>query len=527
MQPPADLNAALRRLPKVDEVLATPAAQELLKRAPRWAVVAAIRGEIDRLRRGVRGQGGSAERGAGPGGESGGGEGSVDAAERGAGGGGESGGGAGSVDSASADVVAARVDDNARALRVDGDALAAGVDALLRPSLQPLLNATGVVLHTNLGRAPLAAAAIARIDAIARGYSNLEYKLDERRRGSRHEHVTRILTQLTGAEDALVVNNCAGAVLLALSSLAAGREVIVSRGELVEIGGAFRVPDVMRASGARLVEVGTTNRTHARDYADAIGDATALLLKVHRSNFALVGFTAELTVAELAALGGARKVPVMMDLGSGALTDLRALGLGGNGGDVEPSLPDLIAAGADVVACSGDKLLGGPQAGILVGKKHYLAPMKSHPLLRALRPDKLTLAALEATLELYRDGRSHEIPALAMLSTPEPTLQVRAQQLSVLCQEYSATLQFTPVRVRSAVGGGALPLCEPWSWAVAVTARRGDGPSAEAIDARLRRADPPLIGRIADDRLLLDVRTLGDDDLPAAARAFRTAESLS
>jgi L-seryl-tRNA(Ser) seleniumtransferase len=496
MQPPADLNAALRRLPKVDEVLETPAAQKLLERAPRWAVVAAIRGEIERLR--VRART------------------TVDVAKQRAAGPAVSGGGEGSVDSASVASVAEA------GLTVDGAALAAGVDELLRPSLQPVLNATGVVLHTNLGRAPLAPSVIARIGEIARGYSNLEYKLDERRRGSRHEHVTRILTQLTGAEDALVVNNCAGAVLLALSSLASGREVIVSRGELVEIGGAFRVPDVMRASNARLVEVGTTNRTHARDYEEAITGDTALLLKVHRSNFAIVGFTAELGVAELAAVGRARKLPVMMDLGSGALTDLRALGLGD-----EPSLPELVAAGADVVACSGDKLLGGPQAGILVGKKQYLAPMKSHPLLRALRPDKLTLAGLEATLELYRDGRSHEIPALAMLATPEPTLEARAGRLAALCREVSSTLDLTPVRVRSAVGGGALPLCEPWSWAVAVSARRPDGPTAEAIDARLRRADPPLVGRIADDRLLLDVRTLGDDDLPAAARAFRTGESLS
>jgi L-seryl-tRNA(Ser) seleniumtransferase len=477
MQPPADLNAALRRLPKVDEVLATPVAQELLQRAPRWAVVAAIRVEIDRLRQRLRGK--------------------SDAAN-----------------------------DDGRALSLDGKSLQAEVDELLRPSLQPVLNATGVVLHTNLGRAPLAALALARVGEVARGYSNLEYRLDERRRGSRHEHVTHILTQLTGAEDALVVNNCAGAVLLALSSLAAGREVIVSRGELVEIGGAFRVPDVMRASGAKLVEVGTTNRTHARDYAEAITPATALLLKVHRSNFALVGFTAELTVAELVELGRVHALPVMMDLGSGALTDLRALGLGPQT-EAEPSLIDVVKAGADVVACSGDKLLGGPQAGILVGKKQHITAMKSHPLLRALRPDKLTLAALEATLELYRDGRTHEIPTLVMLSTPEPTLHIRAQQLSVLCQQMSTTLTFTPVRVRSAVGGGALPLCEPWSWAVAVTAKTGDGPDAEAIDARLRHADPPLIGRIADDRLLLDVRTLGDHDLPAAAQAFRTAESLS
>jgi L-seryl-tRNA(Ser) seleniumtransferase len=503
MQPSADLNAALRRLPKVDEVLATPAAQELLQRAPRWAVVAAIRGEVERLRARVKAAA------AGEGAHAG-----VEHVARD----GEL------VDARDGELGDARAlaEVDARALaEVDARALAAEVEELLKPSLQRVLNATGVVLHTNLGRAPLAPSAIARVQEVARGYSNLEYRLDERRRGSRHEHVARILTQLTAAEDALVVNNCAGAVLLALSSLAAGREVIVSRGELVEIGGAFRVPDVMRASGARLVEVGTTNRTHARDYEGAIGGDTALLLKVHRSNFAVVGFTADVSVRELSAIGRARKLPVMMDLGSGALADLRALGIGD-----EPGLRDVVADGADVVACSGDKLLGGPQAGILVGKKEFIAPMKEHPLLRALRPDKLTLAALEATLELYRDGRQHEIPTLGMLATPEPTLKARAEALSALCQDIAA-LVCEPVRVKSAVGGGALPSAEPWSWAVAVRARRGDAPSAEAIDACLRRANPPLVGRIGDGRLIIDVRTLGDDDLPAAARALRSAESLS
>lgn len=461
MQPPADLNAALRRLPKVDEVLASPALRGLLERAPRWAVVTAVRAELARLR-------GELKRDA-----------------------------------------EARAD-------VDVAAVSAEVQQLLAPSLQPVLNATGVVLHTNLGRAPLAPSAVERVAAIARGYANLEYKLDERRRGSRHEHVSALLATLTGAEDALVVNNCAAAVLLALSQLAAGRGVIVSRGELVEIGGSFRVPDVMRASGARLVEVGTTNRTHARDYEAAIDEATALLLKVHRSNFAVVGFTAEVSVLELAEIAHARGIHCMVDLGSGALTDLRALGLGQG----EPTVPEIVKAGADVVTFSGDKLLGGPQAGILVGKRALVTAMRSHPLLRALRPDKLTLAALEATLELYRDGRTSEIPTLAMLSAPEPTLQARAETLSAVCQEAAPSLSSTPVRVRSAVGGGALPTVEPWSWAVAVAARAPGGPSAEALDARLRRGDPPVVGRIAEDRLLLDVRTLGDEDLPAVARAL-------
>src|SRR6185312_7650278 len=313
MQTPADRNAVLRRLPKVDEVLASPAVRGLLERAPRWAVVAAVRGEIERLR---------------------------------------------------AEIVAER----STAVDVDAGKVAGEVAALLQPSLQPVVNATGVVLHTNLGRAPLAAAAVERVAAIARGYTNLEYRLDARRRGSRHEHVAELLATLTGAEDALVANNCAAAVLLALSQLAAGRGVVVSRGELVEIGGSFRVPDVMRASGARLIEVGTTNRTHARDYANAIDGDTALLLKVHRSNFAIVGFTTEVAPRELADIAHAKNLVAMVDLGSGALADLRALGLAPREQD-EPLVPELIRDGIDLVTFSGDKLLGGPQAGILVGKR--------------------------------------------------------------------------------------------------------------------------------------------------------------
>lgn len=467
MQPPLDLNAALRRLPKVDEVLASPAVKGLLAQAPRWAVLTAVRAEIERLRRALLATAGELP-----------------------------------------------------AVEVDAAAVARGVARLRAPSLQPVLNATGVVLHTNLGRAPLARTALERVVEVAQGYANLEYDLDERRRGSRHAHVAALLTRLTGAEEALVVNNCAGAVLLALSQLASGKEVIVSRGELVEIGGSFRVPDVMRASGARLVEVGTTNRTHARDYEAAVGPDTALLLKVHRSNFAIVGFTADVSVAELVPLGRARGLPVMVDLGSGALVAIDA-----PDEPSEPTIQQVVAAGADVVTCSGDKLLGGPQAGILLGKRAVLAPMRHHPLLRALRCDKMTLAALEATLELYRDGREEEVPTLAMLRTAEPTLAARAEALATACRAADPDLEFRPLRVRSAVGGGALPGCEPWSWAVAVTACAADGPGAAALEARLRRGRPPVVGRIAEDRLILDVRTLGDEDLPAVARAFakRTA----
>ncbi|HZS36094.1 MAG TPA: L-seryl-tRNA(Sec) selenium transferase [Polyangia bacterium] len=480
MNPPADggadrVNATLRRLPKVDDVLERPAVRGLLERAPRWAVVSAVRGEIERLRARLL--------------------------ER--------------APSESAEPQSP--------VELDERAVGARVEALLRPSLVRVLNATGVVLHTNLGRAPLAEAAVARVAEIARGYSNLEYKLDERRRGSRHDHVSGLLRELTGAEDALVVNNCAGAVLLALAATAQGRSAIVSRGELVEIGGSFRVPDVMRASGVKLVEVGTTNRTHAKDYEAAIGDDTALLLKVHRSNFAVVGFTAEVSAGELAAIGRARKLGTMVDLGSGALADLRALGLP-DGGEPEPTARELVATGTDLVTFSGDKLLGGPQAGVLVGRAHAIAPCRSHPLLRALRPSKLTLAALEATLELYRDGRLGEIPTLAMLTTPEPTLEARARKLRDACAQARPELAFDAARVRSAVGGGALPLCEPWSWAVAVTSN--GGVSADALDAGLRAADPPVVGRISDGRLLLDARTLGDEEIMLVARAFATSKKF-
>jgi L-seryl-tRNA(Ser) seleniumtransferase len=461
MGQPVDVSAVLRRLPKVDEVLGTEPIRSLLDRAPRWAVREAVRGEIERLRALLR---------------------------------------------------------EGRDLdpSVDPAAVERQVKVLLEPSLVRVLNATGVVLHTNLGRAPLAEAALERVREVCGGYANLEYDLDERRRGSRHDHVRGLLAELTGAEDALVVNNCAGAVLLALAALAQGREAVVSRGELVEIGGSFRVPDVMRASGVRLVEVGTTNRTHPRDYENAAGESTALFLKVHRSNFAVTGFTAEVSWAELAALATARGLLSMVDLGSGALIDLRAAGLdSGN----EPSLAEVVRAGVDLVACSGDKLLGGPQAGLLVGRREVIARCRSHPLMRALRPSRLTLAALEATLELYRDDRAREVPALAMLLAPEATLEARARALGTACAAATSRCTFEVVRVRSAVGGGALPECEPWSWAVAVSAR---GLSAADLDGVLRRARPPVVGRIADEKLLLDVRTLGDRDLPHVASSFIT-----
>jgi L-seryl-tRNA(Ser) seleniumtransferase len=378
------------------------------------------------------------------------------------------------------------------------------------PKLKPVINATGVVLHTNLGRAPLARAAVERVTAIAQGYCNLELDLDEGERGSRYAPVVELLCSLTGAEDALVVNNCAAAVLLTFSALAGGREAIVSRGELVEIGGGFRVPDVMRQSGATMIEVGTTNRTRVADYEAALSERTGLLVKVHRSNFAVVGFTEEATTRELAALGQARGVPVFEDLGSGSLRALHAEGL-----SHEPTVASVVGAGADVVAFSGDKLLGGPQAGVIVGRKAVLERLRKHPLNRALRIDKLTVAALEATLELYRDGREDEaIPTRAALLVSASTLQARAQRLSGLL----GTLPHRVVESEGRVGGGCMPLAAPGSWAVALPGAR-----AAELHEQLRAGAPPIVARIVDDEVWLDVRCLSDTELEVVARAVQRA----
>ncbi|MCE9577965.1 MAG: L-seryl-tRNA(Sec) selenium transferase [Deltaproteobacteria bacterium] len=405
---------------------------------------------------------------------------------------------------------------------IEGSTVIAAAQALAQVSLRPVINATGVVLHTNLGRAPLAPAAIDAVVEVARGYANLEYDVDRGARGSRHAHLAGLLRAITGAEDAVVVNNNAAATMLGLAALAAGREVIVSRGELVEIGGSFRLPDVLRMSGCRLVEVGTTNKTRLADYEAAIGPDTALLLKVHRSNFAIVGFTAEVSASELATLGRARGVASMIDLGSGALVDRaaqRALGL-----PEEPPVAEAVASGVDLVCFSGDKLLGGPQAGILAGDAAAIARARSHPLMRALRPDKLTIAALAATLALYRADRAGEIPVLAMLALGDGALADRAGRLKVAIGEV-AGIAVEVVACTGMVGGGTLPLAELPSWAVAL--RRADeaGPGADAIDAALRSGAVPVIARIDDARVLLDVRTIADSDLGTVAAAVRALAS--
>ena len=361
------------------------------------------------------------------------------------------------------------------------------------PSLRPALNATGVIVHTNLGRAPLAAAAIERATAVAAGYSNLEYDLEAGTRGSRHSHLGAILAELTGAEDGMAVNNNAAAVMLTLAALAGGREVPISRGELIEIGDGFRIPEVLAQSGARLVEVGSTNRTRIGDYARALGPDTGAVLRVHQSNFRMVGFTEAPSLHELCALAAEHGVPVIDDLGSGQLIDLPDLA-------DEPTARSSVEAGATVVCFSGDKLLGGPQAGVIVGATEAVARVRRHPLARAVRIDKLSLAALEATLELYHDPARavREVPVLRAAAEPAAAVRERAERLA-------ARLGGDVVATTARVGGGAVPLLEIESFACAL-----DG--GDQLAAALRSADPPVVARVQEGRVLLDCRTLTDEE---------------
>ena len=373
--------------------------------------------------------------------------------------------------------------------------LADELSAARRPALRRVLNATGVIVHTNLGRAPLAEVALERVIEVARGYSNLEYDLAEGQRGSRQDHVEAILRRLTSAQAAIVVNNNASALLLALAALAEGRDVIVSRGELIEIGDGFRIPDVLARSGARLVEVGTTNRTRASDYARAIDERTALLLRVHQSNFRVVGFAEVPWLEDLAAVARGSSLPLLDDLGSGALLDLSD----------EPTARASLVAGADLVCFSGDKLLGGPQAGIIVGSAELIERLRRHPLHRALRIDKLSLAALEGTLLLYLDPERAvaEVPVLRMLREPIDAVRARAERLAAAV---GGEVEETVARV----GGGALPLHELPSFACAVE---------ESLAAPLRERDHAVVGIVRDGRLLLDCRTLADAELDEVAAA--------
>jgi L-seryl-tRNA(Ser) seleniumtransferase len=396
----------------------------------------------------------------------------------------------------------------------DDDAWLAAVEReltrIVRPSLRPVINATGVVLHTNLGRAPLPEAAIEAMSAVARGYSNLEYDIDSGSRGSRYLHCASLLRELTGAEDAVVVNNGAAALVLALNTFADRRGAVISRGEMVEIGGSFRIPEIMERSGARLVEVGTTNRTHVEDYQQALGNADAIgaLLKVHRSNFTIEGFVAEASVAELHPIAASAGVPIIHDLGSGLLISLEAFGLTG-----EPTTREALRAGATLVTMSGDKLLGGPQAGIIVGEREAIAALRRNPLARSYRVDKLTLAALEATLALYRDPSRamRDVPVLAMLGAPVEQMRRRARALVDALGAFSGFAQI--VDSEASVGGGAFPTAKIPSVALAVTR------DAAALESALRLGERAVIARVAEGKVLLDLRTV----LPREDDALATA----
>ena len=457
-----DTNALLRALPKVDELLKREDVAALDVAHGRTLTLEALREALDATRAGIR---------------------------------------AGEVAEVSADAIAA---DAAARLAVKA-----------RRSLRRVINATGIVVHTNLGRSPLAESAVEAVAEVARGYSTLEYDVPSGERGSRHVHVEDLICRLTGAEAAMAVNNNASAVLLGLAALARRKEAIVSRGQLVEIGGSFRIPDIMRESGAKMVEVGTTNKTHLRDYESAITPRTGLILKVHSSNYRVVGFTEEVPLADLVALGAERGIPVFEDQGSGVLVDLTRFGLPG-----EPTVGASIAAGAHLVSASGDKLLGGPQAGILAGKADVIARLKKHPLARAVRLDKMTLAALEMTLRLYLDEERlfAEVPTLRMLTMPAAEAKRRAEALAaaigVACGDACAVATVADV---SRAGGGALPMEDIPTTVVALAPR---ALSATALEERLRSGEPAVIARIKDGRLLLDPRTLRADEEPEVVAAL-------
>ncbi|HEB02917.1 MAG TPA: L-seryl-tRNA(Sec) selenium transferase [Nitrospirae bacterium] len=466
-----DIQRILKTLPSVDEILKSKAGKRWLKLFPRRFVLDAIRDVID-LRREAVVKGKDAET-------------------------------------------------TLESMQVEMERNMRGLSAM---SLVPVINATGIVIHTNLGRSPLSERAVANVASVARGYSTLEYDLEAGSRGSRNSHVRRLLCTLTGAQDAIAVNNNAAAVMLCLRALAEGREVIVSRGELVEIGGSFRVPEVMRQSGAVLHEVGATNKTHIQDYERAINENTALILKVHQSNFRMEGFTEDVSIAELSALGRKHKKPVMYDVGSGCLIDMRPHGI-----HTEPTVQEIVAAGPDVVTFSGDKLLGGPQAGIIVGRGDIIKTLSRHQLLRALRIDKLTLAALEATLMDYVDieGAMSRIPTMRMLLESAEDVRTRARRIAsrikgALLSSKARKAEVSVVRDVTFSGGGALPAHEIPTYAVSLSVK---GVSANALEGRLRLGgSPAVIARIKDGVLLLDARGVLDGDVPVLSQ--RVAASL-
>ena len=446
-----------RAIPSVEAVLETPALTGLRGKAPRAVVVAAVRETLAATRESIR------------------------------------------LGAAAAPPSLTELSAEARRL----------VERKLAPSLRPIINATGIILHTNLGRAPLADAALRAVVEAARGYSNLELDLAKGQRGSRMAHLEALLQELLGAPAALVVNNNAAAMLLALNTLARGKEAVVSRGQLVEIGGSFRIPEILERAGATLREVGTTNKTRLRDYERALGPETGVLLRVHPSNFAIVGFSEEVLRADLVRLARRKRVPLLEDVGSGALVDLTPLGL-----PSEPLLKEALAQGVTVACASGDKLLGGPQAGILAGSRRVIDACRANPMARALRIDKLSLAALEATLRLYRDPESSRasIPVLRMLGEPAAAVRARARRaLRLLGAERASNAGAEMIACSAEVGGGSMPLARVPSFGISLRAPRGKiGDLARAL-----RLDPdPVLGRIESDRLILDLRTVARGEVP-------------
>jgi L-seryl-tRNA(Ser) seleniumtransferase len=466
---PSPRQEVLRKIPSVDEILSRPEISDLIKTYPRNVVVEAIRSCLKELREKLLQEGGPS-----------------------------------------------KVDESFFSLDRLYLLLKGELERQTRPRLRHVINATGVVIHTNLGRSPLHPSAIQHLIDVSRAYSNLEYNLDRGERGSRYDHVEEILCRLSGAESAMVVNNNAGAVLLVLNTLAEGKEVVVSRGELVEIGGAFRIPDVMKRSHALLREIGTTNRTHLDDYQEAIGPQTALLLKVHTSNFRVLGFTSEVALPELIQLGKQHHLPVMEDLGSGCLVDLTRYGL-----LKEPTVQEVMKTGVDVVTFSGDKLLGGPQAGIILGNKEVLDLVKANPLTRALRIDKLTLAALESTLLLYLDEKKamEEIPILQMLTYDRNRLKRKGKRLLKRLARINGIEAALKEDV-SQVGGGSLPLQELPTLVIAI---RPLSFSVNDFERNLRIGNPPIVSRISKEELILDLRTIFDEEIPLIAIGIQEA----
>ena len=452
------MNQLLKKIPKVDDLLRSPALAEAVAQYGTRAVTEAVRSELEHLRQAILAR-------------------QVDAVP-------------------------------------EPEALCGQIrDRVLRsalPSLRSVINGTGIILHTNLGRACLSEKAARAVSDAAKSYSNLEYDLESGKRGSRYSHVEAILCRLTGAESALVVNNNAAAVLLVLSAMTQGGQVVVSRGELVEIGGSFRIPEIMESCGAQLKEVGATNKTHLRDYEGAIGESTRALMKVHTSNYRIIGFSETPALSDLVELGHRHGLPVIEDLGSGSLLDLNRFGIHG-----EPTVQDSLRAGVDVVSFSGDKLLGGPQAGIILGRKKYLDILKKHPLNRAMRVDKMTLAALEATLRSYEADSPEEIPVIAMLAARQEDLLQKAERLAGLLNRAGIDAEIVPTEGR--VGGGSVPGQALPSYAV------GFDRDINALEETLRKGVRPIIGRIHEGRYLLDVRTMQESDFETVVDAVREA----